>query len=144
MVRRGQQKASLGTLNLADKLHRLGTAGAKEVSDEVLSIAGEANERVVDIVTSEIEPHSGLHRKRNPQAVVTDLVDTGAYRAGWGFDSLTAFKSRVFNVTDHGIVLEYGSDDGTQPAFEPLQRTHNEYSPVFYRRMNDVIRKYMK
>jgi hypothetical protein len=103
-------RVSDGVERLADKLARLagGEAKLQKVIVETTLLAQEA---IVEKITNDIEPHSGMGRKNNPQAVVTDLVDTGHYRASWQVSFPGPWQGKLSTTCEYALLLEYGIDE---------------------------------
>jgi hypothetical protein len=128
---------SIGVKRLADKLNKLSSAAKGEVQKVVVETTLEAQAFIVDKITNHIEPHSGESRKRNPQAVVTDLVDSGAYRASWTVSYPSAYSGKLSTNSPYALILEYGNDD--RHAFFVARRTAIKMAPIFHKRMKAII-----
>lgn len=131
-------------LALAEKLAKISQS---VVAETIREVTLGAHEMVADIVsgqTGEIPAHSGLSRKRNPQAVVADLVDTGAYRAAWKTAFPAPLTGVLFNNSIYAAVLEYGLDDGSRVAFYPARKTAKKSAKLFkaiaQRRLREILR----
>lgn len=139
------QKAGISGINknglaLADKLARLNASMiAKTVTETTL----EAHEILTEIITREIEPHSGKYR-RIPRDTVTDLVDTGFYRASWRTSFPSPTTGVVATSCEYAAVLEYGTDDGTQQAFFPARKTAKKTRKLFIKNAQRAIQEALR
>lgn len=139
-----QYKVSSGIENLADKLKRLSSGLQKDLNDAGLETAVEAQAVIVDIITNKIEPHSGLSRRRNPQEVVTDLVDTGFYRASWSVGQFGLLAWGISSNAAYAAPLEYGNPEEGVPAYYVARRTALEMAPKYQERCKNIIERYLK
>lgn len=140
----GVFKISEGLESLADKLHRLGTMGERKLEQAVRETTLLTHEAIVEKITNDIEPHSGLSRKRNPKETVTDLVDTGFYRSSWNVSFDGPLKGRVGSNAEYAPVLEYGTEDGTHKGFYVARDTARKMQPIFAEKIKQVIRELTK
>ena len=126
----------------AKRLSALANDGGKYVEQAVKETTLLAHEAIVDKITSEIEPHSGLHRKNNPQDTVTDLVDTGHYRQSWVVSFPGRFTGVLSTNVPYAPVLEYGTEDGSHQPFYVARDTARKMRQVFRRKIVDGLRKF--
>lgn len=124
---------------MADKLRALKLGGNKEVEAAVRETTLLAHEEIVDKITNDIEPHSGMSRKNNPQESVTDLVDTGFYRASWNTSFPNPLKGVLATNCEYAEVLENGTEDGSHQAFYPARDTARKMKAVFKKRLKKAI-----
>jgi hypothetical protein len=130
-------RVSDGVEHLADKLARLagGEAKLQKVIVETTLLAQKA---IVEKITNDIEPHSGMGRKNNPQAVVTDLVDTGHYRASWQVSFPGPFRGLLSTNVEYAAPLEYGTEH--MPGFYVARDTAVKMRVVLVEKMQKAIK----
>lgn len=126
--------ASKGAYNMANTLLKAGAEAQLLVQRIVVQTTLETHAAVVEEITHNVMPHSGLSRKRHPEAVVTDLVDTGAYRASWTPVFPAPYQGEVNSNSKYGYWLEYGTKNGI-PAFLVANITAIKMQKVFIERM---------
>lgn len=119
---------------LADKLAKIdqGKIG-KLVTETTL----EAHEAIVDKITNDIRPHSGLSRTP-PVATVTDLVDTGFYRQSWQTSFPSSMKGKVSTNADYALALEFG--EAGRKGFFPARDTAKKMEDVFLKKGVKLIK----
>src|SRR5882672_12581227 len=99
---------SQGVERLAARLAKLSREAEQEMQKLITTITLLTQEAIVEKITDDIEPHSGLSRKNNPQPVVTDLVDTGFYRSSWQVSIPALLTGKVATNCVYALALEYG------------------------------------
>lgn len=125
-----------GAGQIAKRLEKLGAFGEREIQKVIASTTGLSHEAVVDKITSDIRPHSGMHRDKNPQEVVTDLVDTGAYRQSWQI-SVEPGRGELFTNSAYALPLEYGTEH--MEGFGVLRDTASKMRRVFAKKMRKAV-----
>lgn len=94
------------------RLRMLGAAGEQAIPRALAKTAMLGVAEIQKIITSEAKAHSGAHRTP-PQGTVTDLVDTGHYRANWHTKQVEGGWAITTN-TPYALALEYGLDGPVQ------------------------------
>lgn len=115
--------------------------GLHEIERIVVETTLLAHEAIVEKITNDIEPHSGLHRKNNPQEVVTDLVDTGAYRASWYTAHPSPFVGEVESNSEYAPVIEYGTLDGKRKGYYVRRSVTLKMAPIFAEKVQKRIQE---
>lgn len=133
---------TIGVKRLADKLHNLSQAARADVQKAVVETTLEAQAAIVDKITHHVDPHSGESRKRNPQPVVTDLVDTGAYRASWTVTFPSEYSGKLSTNSPYALILEYGNDK--HHPFLVARGTALKMAPIFQKRIKAIIEGSLK
>lgn len=128
---------TIGVKRLADKLHNLSQAAGTDVQRAVVETTLEAQAVIVDKITNHVDPHSGESRKRNPQPIVTDLVDTGAYRASWTVTFPSVYLGKLSTNSPYALILEYGNE--SHHPFYIARFTALRMAPIFQKRMKAII-----
>lgn len=131
-----------GAEKLADKLYKLGAQGEARLQKEVVKITLLGKGAIVDKITNDIEPHSGMHRKRNPQPIVTDLVDSGAYRASWQESFPQPFHGRVASNLEYALPLEYGTEN--RPGFYVARDVARKMREVFVSNLRKALKEMLQ
>lgn len=128
-----------------------GTRGAEKLADRLAKLNPQALEgilakmaqlgkaMVVDKITDDVRPHSGLSRSRNPQQIVTNLVDTGAYRQSWQVKQDSNYRFKVSTNIEYAAPLEYGTED--MPGFFVARDVARKSQVRFKELANDAIRE---
>jgi phage gpG-like protein len=114
--------ATKGLRELIERFRRMPGLGETKLDNAIKETTELARAELVDKITTDIRPHSGMGRKQNPQPVVTDLVDTGAYRASWQTDYPAPLVGIVGTNNEYAGRLEFG-DSGKQKGFFPARDT---------------------
>ena len=140
----GDYKISAGVDRLADKLRRLTQEGWNELEGAVAEITELARGAIIEKIKNDIEPHSGMHRKKNPQAVVTDLVDTGAYGESWQAQYPEPLQGKVATNIPYAAVLEYGTKDGAQKGFFAARDTAKKMTPIFRKDVEEILKRHLR
>ena len=135
----GKYYISSGADKIADKLANLNPAALERV---VVDTTFQAQEMLVEKITNDIEPHLGMHRKNNPQPIVTDLVDTGAYRASWTVSFPKPFTGRLFSNSEYAMALEYGTR--YRAGFFPARDTSEKIRTIFKENMIKKLKELLR
>jgi hypothetical protein len=134
--------ASKTISGLADKLKDFGQSRKTEqILAETTALTQEA---IVDKITGAmggVRPHSGKSR-RVPQDTVTDLVDTGTYRASWQISFPEPGVGRVSTNLEYAAPLEYGTED--MPGFFVARDTARVMRREFIRKLVKHVRESMQ
>lgn len=138
MSKSANYSVSDGAERLADKLARMAQLGPSALQKTVVETTMLAKEAIVDKITSEIEPHSGLSRDNNPQAIVSDLVDTGTFRESWQVSFPSAYVGKLATNVEYALPLEYGTDH--MPGFYVARDTAKKMRPIFVERIKKAMK----
>lgn len=132
----GSYQVSSGLDRLADKLRKAANAAqaGQAISKAVVETTMLAQENIAERITTDIEPHN------RDGKIVTDLVDTGAYRASWTTQFPSPTEGELSTNIEYGAVLEYGTQDGSRAAFYPAQDTAEAMRPVFKEKAERAVR----
>lgn len=126
-------------LGLADKLAKL--AGDTPVQRVIAETTLLTQEAIVDKITNDIRPHDA-RRITGLVKGVTDLVDTGAYRASWKVSFPGLFEGRVATNISYALPLEYGTEH--MAGFYVARDTARDMRKVFVQKLQDAIKQAMK
>ncbi len=123
--------ASKQVLKFADKLKNLGGNGEKLLQREVVRTTLQTQEAIVDKITNDIEPHN------RDGKTVTDLVDTGAYRASWQVSFPDPMTGKVSTNIEYAPALEYGHDN--LPGFYVARDTARKMRKQFVQNIKKAM-----
>lgn len=135
---------SAGVERIADRLANMSREMEQEIQRLIVTTTMLTQEAIVDKITDDIEPHSGMHRQNNPRPVVTDLVDTGVYRASWQVSFPAPLTGKVATNCEYALALEYGRNTGKGKTrgFFVARDTAIKMRRVFRKRLIDLLRKH--
>jgi hypothetical protein len=94
---------------MADRLARMGSQGEQKLAQVVVKRTLLTKEAIVEKISNDVYPHS-----RDGQTV-TDLVDTGTYRASWQESFPAPLKGKVATNVAYALPLEFGNEN--MPGF---------------------------
>ncbi len=131
---------SKGVERLADRLAAMSREMNAEVQKLVTTTTLLTQEALVDKITQDIEPHN------RDGKTVTDLVDTGAYRASWQPSFPAPLMGQVATNSEYALALEYGDQEhgGHRRGFFVARDVAKKMRRVFRQRGIQLIRKYTR
>lgn len=133
-------KISRGGEKLADKLLKISRDAEQDLQKLVVTTTLLTQEALVDKITSDIEPH-----ERDGETV-TDLVDTGAYRASWQAKFPKPLVGKVATNSEYALALEYGREDGEHKTrgFFVARDVTKQMRREFAKRGRELLRKWTR
>lgn len=130
----GDFSGSKGSERLAQKLAKLNPQAFAGVIAQAAAIG---HETIVDKITSDVRPHN------RDGKTVTDLVDTGAYRASWQISFPDQQTAKVATNVEYAASLEYGTEHmaGFFIARDVARQTRDKFKQLAQQKLHEELNK---